>query len=337
MDPALWPALKARLAGLFSQQPRDHWAALFDGSDACVAPVLDPAEAAADPHMVFRASWTQRRRGAAGGAGAALRAGRTEASGRSRGATSTGRKSSPRSDGGRDEARPGARACVACGARRRALWGMRSRQGAAFGAYGRAKARPVGRADPAGRPGRTGEGVARKIAAAAGGATQAPASGRVGRRPAAAGGREPEDEDQREGFAKKQRQERRKARRAAGLFAGQSRRRHRPAGRPARRARRPACAGAAPAARHRPGRNACRTVLRGRARPASPRRSRGRRRPARFSPPGRGRRAPGSERAGSGRRRARPAAPAPAASPPCPRTFPCPAPPSPGLLCPRRF
>ncbi len=57
MDQARWPALKARLAGLFSQQPRDHWTALFDGSDACVAPVLDPAEAAADPHMASRGSW----------------------------------------------------------------------------------------------------------------------------------------------------------------------------------------------------------------------------------------------------------------------------------------
>jgi len=59
MDPARWPALKARLAALFAQQPRAHWAALFDGTDACVAPVLDPAEAEADPHMAARGTWTR--------------------------------------------------------------------------------------------------------------------------------------------------------------------------------------------------------------------------------------------------------------------------------------
>ena len=59
MDPARWPALKARLAALFARQPRAHWAALFDGTDACVAPVLDPAEAEADPHMAARGTWTR--------------------------------------------------------------------------------------------------------------------------------------------------------------------------------------------------------------------------------------------------------------------------------------
>ena len=59
MDAARWPALTARLAALFSQQPRAHWAALFDGTDACVAPVLDPAEAEADAHMAARRTWTR--------------------------------------------------------------------------------------------------------------------------------------------------------------------------------------------------------------------------------------------------------------------------------------
>lgn len=57
MEPSLWPSLKKRLAETFARHPRAHWAALFDGSDACVAPVLDPAEAAADPHMASRGSW----------------------------------------------------------------------------------------------------------------------------------------------------------------------------------------------------------------------------------------------------------------------------------------
>lgn len=56
-DPALWPALAGRLEMLFATQPRDHWAALFAGSDACVAPVLNPSEAARDPHIAARGSW----------------------------------------------------------------------------------------------------------------------------------------------------------------------------------------------------------------------------------------------------------------------------------------
>lgn len=57
-DRAAWPVLTARLAGLFASQPRDHWARVFAGSDACVAPVLTPDEAAADPHIAARAIWT---------------------------------------------------------------------------------------------------------------------------------------------------------------------------------------------------------------------------------------------------------------------------------------
>lgn len=59
MDPSLWPALADRLARLFSAYPRDHWADLFENTDACVAPVLAPAEAAAEPHMAERQVWTQ--------------------------------------------------------------------------------------------------------------------------------------------------------------------------------------------------------------------------------------------------------------------------------------
>lgn len=56
-DSASWPALSERLEALFATQPRDHWAGLFAGSDACVAPVLSPVEAANDPHMAARGSW----------------------------------------------------------------------------------------------------------------------------------------------------------------------------------------------------------------------------------------------------------------------------------------
>lgn len=56
-DPAQWPAQTAALAGILAAQPRAHWEDVFAGSDACVAPVLRPDEAARDPHMAARGVW----------------------------------------------------------------------------------------------------------------------------------------------------------------------------------------------------------------------------------------------------------------------------------------
>lgn len=53
-DPAAWPALKARIAGVFRSQPSAHWCALLENTDVCFAPVLNTAEAAAHPHNVAR-------------------------------------------------------------------------------------------------------------------------------------------------------------------------------------------------------------------------------------------------------------------------------------------
>ncbi|GAA3778355.1 CaiB/BaiF CoA-transferase family protein [Micromonospora maritima] len=53
-DPATWPALRAAWARLFRTRTRDEWAALLDGTDACVAPVLDWAEAPRHPHLAAR-------------------------------------------------------------------------------------------------------------------------------------------------------------------------------------------------------------------------------------------------------------------------------------------
>lgn len=58
-DAARWPALASRLEVIFAAQPRAHWTALFDGSDACVAPVLSPQEAVDDAHITARGSWTE--------------------------------------------------------------------------------------------------------------------------------------------------------------------------------------------------------------------------------------------------------------------------------------
>ncbi|WP_420409336.1 CaiB/BaiF CoA transferase family protein [Hoeflea sp.] len=56
-DTDAWPRQTAILAGMFARQPRAHWEALFEGSDACVAPALDPEQSARDPHMMERGTW----------------------------------------------------------------------------------------------------------------------------------------------------------------------------------------------------------------------------------------------------------------------------------------
>jgi alpha-methylacyl-CoA racemase len=58
-DRALWPALKQKLAGIIAQKTRAEWCAIFDGSDACVAPVLTLAEAPRDPHNAERGTFIE--------------------------------------------------------------------------------------------------------------------------------------------------------------------------------------------------------------------------------------------------------------------------------------
>jgi len=55
-----WPAQKARVAAIFRTRTRDDWTAVFEGTDACVAPVLDPVEAPAHPHHVARGTFLRR-------------------------------------------------------------------------------------------------------------------------------------------------------------------------------------------------------------------------------------------------------------------------------------
>lgn len=59
-DPANWPALRARFAEVFRTRTRAEWAAVFDGSDACVAPVLSMAEAETHPHVSARRTLVRR-------------------------------------------------------------------------------------------------------------------------------------------------------------------------------------------------------------------------------------------------------------------------------------
>lgn len=56
-DPATWAPATAALTAIFAGRTRAEWNAVFAGSDACAAPVLSPAESAADPHMAARGVW----------------------------------------------------------------------------------------------------------------------------------------------------------------------------------------------------------------------------------------------------------------------------------------
>ncbi|KAI9000571.1 CoA-transferase family III domain-containing protein [Trametes punicea] len=53
-DTDAWPRLKTFIERGFALQPRDYWAKVFDGSDACAVPVLSVDEAAA---LAARSSW----------------------------------------------------------------------------------------------------------------------------------------------------------------------------------------------------------------------------------------------------------------------------------------
>jgi alpha-methylacyl-CoA racemase len=53
-DRSGWDRLRARLAEVFRGGTREHWCTLFEGSDACVAPVLDIDECITHPHNVAR-------------------------------------------------------------------------------------------------------------------------------------------------------------------------------------------------------------------------------------------------------------------------------------------
>ena len=55
-DRASWPALRARFTERFASRTRDEWCAVFDGSDACFAPVLTFSESNHDAHRLARRS-----------------------------------------------------------------------------------------------------------------------------------------------------------------------------------------------------------------------------------------------------------------------------------------
>lgn len=56
-DRSRWPELRWRFADVFRSRTRDEWAAAFEGSDACFAPVLTFSEARMHPHNASRSTF----------------------------------------------------------------------------------------------------------------------------------------------------------------------------------------------------------------------------------------------------------------------------------------
>ena len=58
-DLARWGELREAVAARFRTRTRAEWTALFEGSDACVAPVLSLGEAPHHPHLAARGTFTE--------------------------------------------------------------------------------------------------------------------------------------------------------------------------------------------------------------------------------------------------------------------------------------
>lgn len=57
--PDLWAELRDAVAARFRTRTRDEWTRVFDGSDACVAPVLSLREAPAHPQLAARGTFAE--------------------------------------------------------------------------------------------------------------------------------------------------------------------------------------------------------------------------------------------------------------------------------------
>jgi alpha-methylacyl-CoA racemase len=56
MERAGWPGMRAAFARRFAERTMAEWADVFEGTDACVAPVLTMWEAPTNPHIAARGS-----------------------------------------------------------------------------------------------------------------------------------------------------------------------------------------------------------------------------------------------------------------------------------------
>lgn len=58
MDRSIWAEAKTKVAAVFATRSRDEWCAIFEGGDACFAPVLAPDEVPNHAHMAARGTTT---------------------------------------------------------------------------------------------------------------------------------------------------------------------------------------------------------------------------------------------------------------------------------------
>ncbi len=58
-DPANLPAIRAGLTARFKEKTQADWAAIFDGTDACVAPIVTMGEAYEHPHLSARGTFVE--------------------------------------------------------------------------------------------------------------------------------------------------------------------------------------------------------------------------------------------------------------------------------------
>ena len=58
-DRSAWPEMKKRFAEIFKTKSRDEWAAIFEGTDGCGAPVLSPWEAHEHEHNRARGTFVE--------------------------------------------------------------------------------------------------------------------------------------------------------------------------------------------------------------------------------------------------------------------------------------
>lgn len=59
-DPTNFPALRQALTDVFASRTLAEWTQVFDGTDACIAPVLPMTEAAEHPHLKARETYVER-------------------------------------------------------------------------------------------------------------------------------------------------------------------------------------------------------------------------------------------------------------------------------------
>ena len=59
LDASTWEDMHERIGAVLRTRPRDEWAKIFDGSDACVTPILDLDEAPLHPHNVERGAFVE--------------------------------------------------------------------------------------------------------------------------------------------------------------------------------------------------------------------------------------------------------------------------------------